>query len=283
MTTKLSVTALGNYETSSKPRMIPLHTSENYATITAVGFLNGKDGASQLLATDIIVANYAGLNGLFNVAINASTKLITLSPVVSSGEVVLPVVANNLASFNATDGSIKDSGIVAANTLLTTTDVTDYQNFVSLTDILINSVGTWTRTRVAAGDYSLVHTPANDTSVISFDITPQLRAASGRGFKLASIDVICLIGVAALDAHSMTLSSCSYANNVANSVSSVPLTGTLPIVTQANPYMTNLAITTPAFMNSAATHYVAELTVDAAGTSTYSLFGLNLRFTKSVA
>jgi hypothetical protein len=75
----------------------------------------------------------------------------------------------------------------------------------------------------------------------------------------------------------------SYANNVAVSVNSVALTGSLSTATQANPYVTNIAVTTPAFLVTADSKYVLELTVNAALTSDYDFYGLNLRFSQTIA
>lgn len=255
MIDQLIIEPVGNYLTQAKPRIIPLYTNRSYAAITAAGYLNQitTGTSNRIEAGDVINAFYdTGLNALFKVSI-ATGGVITMSPL-SNPDV-----------------------------LLTTTDVTDYQEFVPLTNILINSVGTWTRTRVATGNYSLVHTPANDTSVIGVDITAALRAATGRGFQLASLDVISFIGVVPLDAHTLAFNSVAYANNVAVAVTSVPLTGSLPTAIQTNPYVTNLAVTTPAFLNTASAKYNVELTVDAAATGTYSLYGFNLHYTKSVA
>jgi len=160
-------------------------------------------------------------------------------------------------------------------------DLTDNQKIIGIENVLINSVGTWTRTRVAEGDYVLRHTAADDTSVIGIDITEAIRTSASKGLKLASIDVIHKIGTLALDAHTLTLDKVAYANNVAVAVTSVPLTGSLNTATQANPYVDNIAITTPAFDNTAASKYVLELTVNAAATSAYDFYGLNLHFTKS--
>lgn len=157
------------------------------------------------------------------------------------------------------------------------------QQFVSLNNLLLASGGTWTMTRLAQGDYGLVHTVADDASVLSFDITPILRAAANKGFRLNSIDVIYSIGALALDAHTMVLDSIAYANNAAVSVTSVPLTGSLATATQASPYVTNLAVTTPAFLITADTKYVVELTVNTGATSTYTLYGMNLRFSQTIA
>lgn len=285
MSAVLKLTALGNYDAAEVPRRIPLNTTDSYATITAAGYLNSIANRQEFLASDIIEAYYdTGIHGKFGLSID-SAGVITMSPISNPGEVTAigEIVSGNIPKFNGTTGDVEDSLIPAANVLQTTTDVTDYQQIIGINEILIASVGTWTRTRVAQGNYVLRHTAADDTSVIGIDITPAIRAAAGRGFRLASIDVVYSIATLALDAHSIVLDHIAYANNVAVAVTSVPLTGSLATATQANPYLTNIVVTTPAFDVTANSKYVAELTVNAAATSDYDFYGLNLHFTKSVA
>lgn len=161
--------------------------------------------------------------------------------------------------------------------------ITDNQKMVSVNEVILESAGTWTKTRIAQGDYSLRHTAAANTSILGIDITEAIRTGASKGLKLASIDVIHKIGTAALLAHSATLQSVAYANNVANAVTSAPLTGSLSTATQSNPYVDNLAVTTPAFLNTADSKYLFELTVQADTTSAYDFYGLCLKFTKSQA
>ncbi len=221
--------------------------------------------------------------------------LISFPSTTATGSLIVAGVSNsgafNTTISNAAMGqssvvSIPDPGAATGNFLLDTgaaNVLSDFQDFIPLTNILINSVGTWTRTRVAQGNYSLVHTVADDTSVIGIDITPNLRAAASKGFKLASIDVIYTIGTGALDAHTLTFQSVAYANNVAVAVTNVPLTGSLATATQAQPYVTNLAVTTPAFLNTAVAKYNLELTVNNSASSVYSFYGLNLHFSQTIA
>jgi hypothetical protein len=158
---------------------------------------------------------------------------------------------------------------------------TDFQQFVSIQSVIAASAGTWTKTRIAQGNYAYRHTPANDTSILGVDLTPIIRVASLKGFKLDGINVVYSIGSLALDAHSATLDLITYDNNAAVSVASVPLSGTLATATNASPYVTSLAVTTPAFDVTANTKYVFELTVDAAATSAYDYYGLMLTFTRN--
>lgn len=316
MATKVVLQNEGNYMVAAKPRFVFVETDAAYATIVAAGWLNSVSN-QKILPTDIIVVNYASnTRAFFYVSID-SAGVVTMAPISNPGEVSLvgaaisgnlpmfsgttgdiadsgiaaaavstwagATVIDNLASFNSVSGEIEDSGIVKTDVLQASTLVTDYSQMVSLCDILIASVGTWTRTRVAQGNYVLRHTDADDTSVIGWDITPMIRAASNLGFRLASFDLIYSIGTLALDAHSVVLDKISYANNTAVLVTSVPLTGTLATATQAQPYLSNVAVTTPAFNNTANSKYVLELTVNAGATSVYDLYGLDLNFSKSVA
>lgn len=229
----------------------------------------------------------AGLNAV-------AGKLRSYSATTTTGYLEMYATANsgafttgitNAAMGQNTVLTVPNPGAATANFLLDTgaaNIVTDYQEFVGLNDILLSSVGTWTMTRVAEGNYALVHTPADETSIIGIDIAPQLRAAAGKGFKLDSIDVIYSIGILALDAHTFTLDTVSYANNVAVSVVAAGA-GALSTATQANPYVTNVTPVTPAFLNTACAKYVFEVTVNAAATSTYSFYGLNLHFSKTIS
>lgn len=286
MSANVTVPQLGNYYTAQKPRIIPLYTTDSYAAITTAGYLN-KVTSELFLSGDFIAANFgtnAGSSGLFRVDVNTS-KVATMIPISNPGEVSLvgAAIVGNLPKFNTVTGDIEDSLIPFGNVLQTTTDVTDYQKVVGLNEIIAFSAGTWTTTRIAQGNYVARHTAADDTTIIGIDITQAIRIAAGRGFKLNSIDVMYSIATIALDAHTIALSKVAYANNVAVAVTSVPVTGTLAIATNANPYATNVVVDTPAFDVTANSKYVAELTVNAAATSAYDFYGLNLNFTKSVA
>ncbi|MEY4332744.1 MAG: hypothetical protein RLZZ196_1482 [Bacteroidota bacterium] len=191
----------------------------------------------------------------------------------------------NLPMEQAATISIPDPGASTANFLLNTgpENILNEQQVVSLMDILLASGGTWTMTRVAQGNYALVHTAAADTSTIGWDITPIIRTASSKGFRLDSFDLVYSIATDTLNAHTVTLDRASYANNVAVSITSVGLTGSLSTATQANPYLTNIAVSSPAFLNTDDSKYILELTVNANATTAYSLYGLILRFSQTIA
>ena len=84
-------------------------------------------------------------------------------------------------------------------------------------------------------------------------------------------------------AHTVTLDLVTYRNNSAVTVTSVPLTGSLATATQANPYVSNIAVTTPAFDVTADTKYVIEITANNAATTAYDFYGVMLRFSETIS
>lgn len=181
--------------------------------------------------------------------------------------------------------SFPDPGAATANVLLDTgaANIISKQQFLGINDVLTFGTGTWTVTRIAQGNYAMRHTAGDETSVIAIDITPAIVAAASKGFRLDSFDYIYSIGTLALDAHSAVLDRIAYANNVAVSVTSVPITATLATATQANPYLTNCTVTTPAFDVTADSKYVLEITVNNSATSAYDFYGIMLRFGQTIA
>lgn len=95
---------------------------DNLATITTAGYLNQVNLESNPIAsTDILQVLYSfnnvtnvGTYGVFTVSISNS-GVITLEAAVSPGDVLLPVVANNIAQFNGTTGQIYDGSAPAVH------------------------------------------------------------------------------------------------------------------------------------------------------------------------
>lgn len=181
--------------------------------------------------------------------------------------------------------SFPDPGAATANVLLDTgaANILAFQQFLGINNVLTFGTGTWTTTRIAQGNYVSRHTAGDETSIIAVDLTPAIRTAASKGFRLDSFDYIYSIGTLAMDAHSATLDRIAYANNVAVSVTSVPITATLATATQANPYVTNCTVTTPAFDTTADSKYVLEITANNSATSAYDFYGVMLRFSQTIA
>lgn len=181
--------------------------------------------------------------------------------------------------------SLPDPGAATANVLLDTgaANILSMQEFLGINNVLTFGTGTWTTTRIAQGNYVSRHTAGDETSIIAVDITPAIRTAASKGWRLDSFDYIYSIGTLAMDAHSATLDRIAYANNVAVSVTSIPITATLATATQANPYVTNCTVTTPAFDVTADSKYVLEITANNAATTDYDFYGVMLKFSQTIA
>lgn len=278
--------ATGNYSLvsmSSAGEVILPVSANHIATYVGTSGSIGDDAATAINGGNI----QAGLDGTagylasFPAAPNRGS--LRVAATANSGNIITTI--SNATMSQDSVISIPDPEASAANFLLDTgaANILSEQQAVSLMDILLIAGGTWTMTRLGQGNYAIVHTAANDTSVIGWDITPIIRTEASKGFRLDSFDLAYSIGTDALDTHSVTISRVTYADNAAVSVSAVGLTGSLATATQANPYLTNIAVTTPAFLNANDSKYVLELTVDAKATTAYSLYGLVLRFSQTIA
>ena len=160
--------------------------------------------------------------------------------------------------------------------------------------------GTWTTTRVAAGNIVMRKTAADNAGQASFPLgamllqkfgTDPINSAKGlspariRGFEIVSIDVIYGIGTADMDSHSFDIHEITYANNVANAVNSTlggTLLGTLVVATQANPYVTSIgpATVSPIIVgrNTALRNLTLEIAWDAAATTVLDYYGIFVRY-----
>ncbi len=95
---------------------------DNLATITTAGYLNQVNLESNPISTtDVLQVLYSfnpqtqsGTYDIFTVSISSS-GVITLVSDTSAGNVLLPVVANNIAQFNGTTGQIYDGSATAAH------------------------------------------------------------------------------------------------------------------------------------------------------------------------
>ena len=167
--------------------------------------------------------------------------------------------------------------------------------------------GTWTDTRIAAGDYAMRKTAADNAGQAVVPVsaymlqkvgqdpnweatyatipgtTPADLAHDIRGFEIQSIDVVYGIGTAANDAHTYDAHQTTFANNVANAVVSTiggTLTGTLATATQANPYVTRVTFGTPYVLGSnvALRAIVLEISWDAAATTVLDYYGAYVNY-----
>lgn len=160
--------------------------------------------------------------------------------------------------------------------------------------------GTWTDTRVAAGDYCMRKTAAAQSGQAAFYVGAYVlqkigadphvgttqpgggRSQDIRGYQISAIDVIYQVTGAALVTHTYDLHTTTYANNAAASVDSTvggTLTGALATATQTNPYVTQISLGTAYVVgaNTALRDVVLEIAWDAAASSVLSYYGIYLR------
>lgn len=230
-----------------------------------------------------VVAGASGAAGTFiSFPATAANGTLILSALNAGG--AFNTTIRNSVMGQSSVVSIPDPGAATANFLLDTgtSNIIAQQQFVGISNVLTFGTGTWTVTRIAQGNYVSRHTAGDETSIIGIDITPIIRAAASKGFRLDSFDYVYSIATLAMDAHTVTLDRIAYANNVAVSVTSIAITGTLATATQANPYLTNVTVNAPAFDITADSKYVIEITANNAATTDYDFYGIMLRFSQTI-
>lgn len=96
-------------------------STDSLATITTAGYLNNIDQAVfPILASDVLGITYSynqqtGSGSFTWATVTIANGVITVVVSVSPGNVLLPVVSGDYASFNGTTGQIKDSGQAPTN------------------------------------------------------------------------------------------------------------------------------------------------------------------------
>ena len=118
----INVNVTGLVGQTVNPRRNTMITTDNLATITAAGYLNGQNSSGNpIFPTDIFEvlysfnqANQQGTFGIFQLTYSSSTGF-TLVLWENPGNVLLPVVSGDFANFNGTTGQIKDAGYSPSN------------------------------------------------------------------------------------------------------------------------------------------------------------------------
>lgn len=136
--------------------------------------------------------------------------------------------------------------------------------------------------RLGANNYALSRT-AGAAETINYACTLPLWLSlnSGQGVRLNSFSIVHQITVAALTSNTFNaLATTAYANNAATVVTAHggSITVTLPTATQANPYVTDATIGTPAFVNADATQVSLDWTAVLQNTGVYAVMGIVARY-----
>lgn len=266
--------------TATASKALVLDGSKGIATITTATITTLTSTTANVTTVNAtnIDAGASGTAGTYDVfPTTASKGKLTLQAADNSGDT--QNIITNASQAGARTWTIPDSGASDSFVMALGTE-TDYEKFIGPKDLVIATVGTWTITRTAQALTALLHTDADDTSILQFDITQEMRVAAGKGYQLNTMDVIFENATADLDAHSATLDRVVYVDETTEAVTSMPITGTLAVGQNADPQVDVLTVTTPAFEVTTLSKVVLEITVDAATTSVYKLHGIVLKFTR---
>lgn len=146
--------------------------------------------------------------------------------------------------------------------------------------------GTWTLTRIAAGDYAYRKAATDETATITVSVCPPWRTETGKGIRIDSIDVCYGITVADLDAHTFVVKSAVFVEGAAVTLADYggTWTGTLSVAYHATQkHVTRITPGTAAFHVTAKKDIRLELTVNAAATSVYDFYGLFVNYSYNFA
>lgn len=165
------------------PRRIKILSTDNLATVTAAGYLNGLIQEGQaILPTDVIDMiysyNISTNTGTYSTFIPAFTAGVpTLSLWSNPGNVLLPVVSGDFAIFNGTTGQIKDGGFSPTDSAKTKVVMLNAAPTINHVAIFTNANGTigdggvlGTAAAKAASD----NTKANLASISAATVSGQL-------------------------------------------------------------------------------------------------------------
>src|SRR5690606_38679545 len=134
-----------------------------------------------------------------------SGKLVTHAAAVASGSFEFEPTANSgayqIKITNAQMGqhsviTVPNPGAATANFLLDkgASNILTYQKFLGPESFMLAGNGDWAITRLAQGNYVYRHTVADESDIIGIDITPMIRNATDKGFRLNTFDVVYGIG-----------------------------------------------------------------------------------------
>ncbi len=113
MSTQINNILVG--EVGVRPGQTAIFTTENYATVTAAGFLNGFQNKGYVFQQGdfcFVTYNNGANSSVFTISLSA-TGVVTL--VGADSNVILPTIANHIASFADTSGTITDDVATAIN------------------------------------------------------------------------------------------------------------------------------------------------------------------------
>lgn len=231
----INVNTTGLVGDTVNPRRNTMVTTDNLATVTTAGYLNGENsGGNPILPTDVfhIIYSYnpatqAGTFGIFTVSYSAATGF-TLTLWENPGNVLLPVVSGDFPIFNGTTGQIKDSGLAPSSTssqlfVVTTPGSLTSGNFPLLNDTH-GTLNTGRAPSSSTAGYKVVMSPGSLTAGNLVKLADVNGTIADQGVAMKSVAQAAVAGGAAAQTVSdafCTSASCVIAswNDTTNAVS----------------------------------------------------------------
>ena len=133
------------------------------------------------------------------------------------------------------------------------------------------SLGTWTLTQ-ASNLIELVKTPANDTSVLTFEIPRDLHGSAVNVSGISAVAVHYVVATASLDAaptvtvNKVTMNASTKAISRAAVSNTLTFAGTNTVGTAAGTYVANIAFAAAAAALDESSAYTVEVTFNGAAT-----------------
>jgi hypothetical protein len=161
-------------------------------------------------------------------------------------------------------------------------DSTNYQKWIPYKKFdFFGSI--WSSMRSSANIYFIRKKVNADVSIISCDITDNIRTIASMGFKVNSITIIYNISSEALNSITATLNSITYSDNSTPTTTLIPTTTALVTALStslATPYAKNITITSPTFLVTNNSTIILEINMDAQDRTVLDLYGLFINYNR---
>lgn len=188
----LQLTRISVGQVGVKPGDVKMVTTDNYATITAAGYLNGIGNQLpevNLSPSDVIecLYSYNTLTDTGSLAYFLPTitnGVITLTVQGNPGDVTLPVVSGNFSVFSGTTGLMHDAGFLPSDASKTRVVMAGSATVIGLIAHFVDVTGTIDDTAGAVSNLGDINAGASGTqgSFIAWPTT-----ASNGSFKWAAV------------------------------------------------------------------------------------------------
>jgi hypothetical protein len=220
--------------------------------------------------------------GLFVVSIFA---LASASLVAAQTVITLPRAVLTVGDLLCADTTSSLARCVTLPTGLASAEKTDGSVFVPAHEACSSDNANLVQVRLAANNWALARTAAGAETyniICSLDGWLQ-RTTANKGMKINSLALAYQVTTQPLTSHTWgAVATVTYANNAANVVGADLATApTLQTAVQANPYLTPVTITTPAYLPAAAnTALTVEWQAVMQNAGVYRVYGIQVNFSR---